>query len=351
MNIRKNLALVVSAAIATPLIIAALVFLGIFAARYGKVRSELSATEKRLQELNRRKPFPSEENIRLLEKNRDVMDAAFRRAMEDLARGQYEPPALEPARFSQELREMNRRLTRIAQAHNVARPPQFGYGFDRYFKGDLPARGDMPRLLTQVNAVESVCQALFEAGIAEITKVERQVFEEQNVAGTGGPAEFAGVAVRMPVVAESASAGGGSLPAQQSADPGGLFTWERVVVEFTTRELGLWNALNALQRSPTFIVVSSLSIINETAKPQIAIEDEAERAGKTASSASRPGAPTALPPGSEMIPGAAAPGAPAAAPARPPSREERIVTGRDELLKVRLEAEVYRFQPPAAADR
>lgn len=351
MNIRKNLALVVSSAIAAPLIIAALVFLGIFAARYGKVRSELRATEKRLQELNRRKPFPSEENIRLLEKNREIMEAAFRRTMADLARGQYEPPALEPARFSQELREMNRRLTRLAQAQKVVLPPQFGYGFDRYFKGDLPARGDMPRLLTQVNAVEKVCQALFEAGIAEITKVERQIFEEQNVPGAGGPAEFAGVAVRMPVVAESTSAGAGGLPAQLSADPAGLFTWERVVIEFTTRETGLWNALNALQGAQTFIVVSSLSIVNETAKPQIAIEDETARGGSpTGTSGPRPGAPSALPPGSEMIPGAAGSGAPPTAPARPLTREERIVTGRDELLKVRLEAEVYRFQPPVAAE-
>lgn len=42
-------------------------------------------------------------------------------------------------------------------------------------------------------------------------------------------------------------------------------------------------------------------------------------------------------------------GALATPPLRPPTREERIVTGRDELIRVRMEADVYRFQPPSPA--
>jgi hypothetical protein len=36
-------------------------------------------------------------------------------------------------------------------------------------------------------------------------------------------------------------------------------------------------------------------------------------------------------------------------PRRPPTREERIVAGRDEVLRVRIEAEVYRFEKTAAS--
>ncbi len=346
MNIRKNIGLVVSAAIAFALIAVALAFLIVFALRYGKVRGILQTTQTRLEQLNRRRPFPNEENIRQLERNRTQLDAYFRRTLEDMSHGQYEPPRLEPARFSQQLRGMSQRLARIAQTNNVVRPPQFGYGFDRYFRGDLPRKDEMPRLLTQVNAVENVCGALFEAGIAEITKVDRQVFEEQPGAGGMGTPEMTGIAVRMPVGMET-TVGPGGLPARALADPDGLFSWERVAVEFLTRESGLWNALNALNRSRTFASVISISVVNETAKPQVAVEEDGEK---------KPGVPGAGDGRSGFRPPPAAPGGemmtgPGTLPLRPPTREERIVIGRDELLKVRLEVDVYRFLSPAAAEK
>jgi len=346
MNIRKNLGLVVSAAIAIPLIAVAVAFLVVFALRYAKVRGQLQSVQTRLEQLNRRRPFPNEENIRQLERNRAALDAEFRRTLSDMARGQFEPPPLEPARFSQELRGMGQRLARIAQTNNVARPPQFGYGFDRYFRGDLPRKDEMPRLLTQVNAVESVCSALFEAGIAEIVKVDRQVFEEQPGAGGAAVSEMTGVAVRMPVGMETA-VGPGGLPARALADPGGLFSWERVAVEFVTRESGLWNALNALGRSRAYAVVAGISVVNETAKPQISVEDDSEKSpAPPGGGPARPGfRPPPATPGGEMMP------EPGARPLRPPTREERIVTGRDELLKVRIEVDVFHFRSPAAAEK
>lgn len=352
MNIRKNLSLAVGAGISLVLIAVAAIFLVRFALRYNAVTRDLRAQQERLQRLNDRRPYPSEENIRQLESNRSKLAAILRRTQTDLSRGQYEPPALEPARFSQELRGMSERLNRVALARNIMPlPPSFGYGFDRYFKGIPPRKDEVPRLLLQVNAVESVCRALLEAGITEILKVERQEFEESTSPGVGAEMEMAGLAPRGPVEAVSGDRVAGRLSGRAMADPDGWFSWERVAVEFTARESGLWEALNGLARSEAFTVVVSATIVNENARPQVKTPDgeEPQRGMEGLAPAGyRPSArmvEDALPsgPGPGLEPGVA--GRP---PARPLKREERIVAGRDELIRVRLEADVYRFQPPSA---
>ena len=348
MNIRKNLSLAVSAGVTIVLIVVAAVFMVRFAISYGTVTWNLRTQQEKLQRLNDRRPYPSEENIRQLEANREALAAILRRTQEDLSRGQYEPPALEPARFSQELRGMSERLNRVAASRNIAPPPpSFGYGFEQYFKGVPPRKDEVPRLLLQVNAVESVCRALYEAGITEILKVERQNFEEAG-AGGGPETDMSGLAVRAPFEERGAGGFGGRLDGRPMADPDGLFSWERVAVEFTTRESGLWAALNGLARAGAYTVVNSLTIVNENARPAIKTQDGGEKATRGTE-----GAPVAYrppsPPAGDAFPPGMAPGAAGALPARPLKREERIVAGRDELLRVRVEADVYRFQAPTPA--
>jgi cell division protein FtsB len=353
--LRKYLSLVVSAVVSLLLIASFGFFLGRYAVRYHRVTRELAEEQKRLDQLNRRKPFPNEENIRLLEVNREALGTTFRRLMGELSHGQYEPPPIEPARFPQELRRMNEGLRAMAQTGNVLLPPGFAYGFDRYFKGELPRRDEVPRLLTQLKAVEIVCAVLFEAGIVEILKVERQAFEQGSSPTAAG--ETAGARSYAALVESGgppSETRGGGLSAEAGRDPGGLFTWERVAVEFVTREAGLWTALNGLMRQRAFTVISQITVTNETPRPPLKIPGSEEA---PPGPGSRPLlAQAGVPPGrhrrpvweneAELAP--SEPGMPVI-PRRPPTREERIVAGRDEVLRVRIEAEVYRFEKTAAS--
>ncbi len=347
MNIRRNLSLVVGLIITLVLIAAATFFLVRYAVRYYQVTRDLAAEQGRLDQLNRRSPFPNEENIRRLEENSAKLDSAFRKLVSELSRNQYEPPPIEPARFPQELRRMNERLRALAQTGGVTLPAAFAYGFDRYFKGELPRKDEVPRLLTQLNAVESVCRALFEAGIGEVAKIERQTFEQATASSPAGETGAMGSYVALREAVGSSRDG---LSGEEGRDTSGLFAWERVAVEFVTKEAGLWAALNGLARLPAFVAVSSITVTNETPRPPLKTP---AREGETPAGIVRgPVAPVA--PMARMTPAEAEMGIPFGATGtgqkQPVTREERIVAGRDEVLRVRIQADVLRFLKTAQAE-
>ena len=241
---------------------------------------------------------------------------------------------------------MSERLRPIAQSSNVKIPEQFAYGFDRYFKGELPRREEVRRLLIQVNAVENVCRALFEGGIAEITKVERQMFDQQS-ATAAGPVEGGGLALLLgrpttEIVQESA------LGTEVGRDPDDLFTWERVTVEFSTKEAALWQAINRLLSASAFIVINRLTVTNPTPRPELKRTEGDNRSGSTELPIRRVSSslPSTVPPAREVagLPGERGEGR----VALPPTREERIVAGRDEVLQVRVEVAVFRFNKSAS---
>ncbi len=350
MNLRKNMVLLVSAAVTLVLVVVAVVFLVRFQGRYSRVAGSLQDQLAQLDRLRSRDPFPNTDNVALAEENHRRVEAAFDSLMGALSSDQFEAPDMEPAQFPLLLQRVLGGLNAVAVTNQVAVPPRFPYGFERYAR-QLPKKQHIPRLASQLNFIEAVCRALFATQVRDLTAVKRYVFEDAEGADLdgagGGPFAMQGAdpfAVRPDTAAGPApGAAGAALGPGYVEEAHGLYTAERMVFSFSTGEIGVWDALNALASMDTFCRVTRLEIKSEA---------------PTASPASLPGgpgpagpmgAPVGAVPGMwPMEPGGMMPGMAGGtnAPVRITSREERVMAGKSELVSVELEVELFHFGPP-----
>lgn len=318
MNWRKNMVLVVGGGIAALLIIAALVMLFRFQAGHREVSGQLDSALSRLQQLNNRKPFPSRENIALVEKNLQVEQASALELQAALQRGQLTPDAIEPAEFAPLLERVHKRMVKRADEAGVALPDAFTFGFGRYAAGELPAPTAIPRLVIQLKAVDAVCGLLFQSRIGELLSIEREVFESGEVT----PAEeLSDLRLRRRQAATTTAPVVSRVPPAQTND---LYGVERITVSFLARETAAWDALNALARSPLFIVVADISLENTLAAGGLLGKKQ----------------PPAAIGGEQAV---------AAGVARYPTHDERVVAGR-EPVRVNLVLDIYQFSNQIAEE-
>jgi len=324
MTFRKNMVLIVGGSIAGVLLLITLFMLFRFRSKYEGVNADLRASQQRLDSLYARDPFPSEENVLLVQTNLGVLQVYFDKFYGELKTGQVEPAKMEPAEFPLLLGKTMERLRSRAAGVGVALPGRFAFGFEHYAVGALPNAGDVPRLVIQVKTVEEICNILFNAKVSEMVSVNRQVFEAGVVpSGEDGWGEGRRGRRRGPEQVPQEEAG---QKAQEYIDPSGLFSREHYVITFKGKDSAVMDVLNRFARSKMFVVVSRVEVANEVPLPK------AGQAAAAAVPAARPGAGTAT--------------AGVVAPVQPkgesPTHEERIVAGR-ELVKATLELDVYRF--------
>ncbi|MBN1269254.1 MAG: Amuc_1100 family pilus-like protein [Kiritimatiellae bacterium] len=323
MNLRKHMGLVVGGGITLVLLIVAVGLLLRVRKTYTTVNAELQMRTQRLNALNQRDPFPSEENVKLAAQKLEDLKLFFTNLTTALQSGQVEPVQMEPAEFPPLLERTAREL-RARAATPTARvklPDRFAFGFERYLLGNLPAEADIPRLVIQLKTVESICSMLFESRVSEVMEVRRTVFEQrEDTRETEAPVDLR----RRRVVSSQAP----DISAPPEVEAEGLYGRERFELRFVARETALWELLNRMAGSSAFIVVVDLQLANKAGAKVSAA------AGKAVTASA---APTPMP-GSPF-------GWPAAASApveRVLTHDERVVAGREEI-EVRLVIDVYRF--------
>lgn len=353
MNIRKHLGLLVSGGIAAVLAIVALVFLFRFLAGYTGVMGSLEASKASLEQLNARKPFPNEANVKLAQGSLAAMEQHFTNTLDALARGQFVPPPLEPARFPQFLQGTIRGLNDAAASNNVAIPERFAFGFDRYARG-LPVKEDLPRLERQVFAVDQICRVLFEAKIKDIVSIDRHVFEDEAARKAAAVTAAAGQPMRPEMMAAAAAGAPGSAAPTEAnegylEDSAGLFVRERMIIVFDAKENAVWQALNNLARTRVFCVVSDLDIENPAPRPaKGSVADPTRPSGEGAPAAGQPvGVVGEAAPAAGQGFSTAEGGTGTNVVTRPLRREERVTAGMHEVAKVRLQLDLYTFNKPA----
>ena len=322
MNLKKNMTLIVGGAIVAVLLIVLLVFLMKFNSSYRQVNRQLQSAQQRLAILNGRDPFPSEDNVGVVQTNLFVLREFFTNLMASLQQGQVEPRKMEPAEFNPLLDRTSQRLYQRAKGMKVVLPVRFAFGFDRYAEGTLPAASDLPRLVQQLETVDLLCGLLYAAKINEIMAVERPVFEASAQA-TVATEEFVDPRQQRYGGGEGAPEAA-AAPTGTYMDRSGLFSRERYVLTFRGRDAAILGFLNAVAANKRFIVVTRLQAENETGIPKVG-----EARPAAASSPSAQGA------GSVQ--------------AGPVAREDRIIAGR-EAVKVIVELEMYRFQAPSTGE-
>lgn len=346
MNIKKFLVLIVSGSVA--LVLAAVIgfFLSRYIARYRGIMTDLQAEVSHLNQLTRQPHFPNMENVKTAEHNLEVVQAAFTNILVALSTDTYEPPEIEQAQFPLLLTETIRQLNQLSTTNNCLLPDRFAYGFDRYIQG-LPKKGDIPRLARQLYYVQHLCSVLFEHRITKLVSVERALFEAV-APGEGGRDAFPPPMSRR-AMEQGAGPAVEEASAAPEADARGLYAKEPIVLTFHVREHDLYKTLNALSTSDLFCAVRTIELRNPS--PVAGISKGADSALPDRGS----GAGVAfdrLPGGS--IPGGSLPPLPGQDPgggattnAPPPSREQRVVAGRNEMIIARVEVVVYQFTKPA----
>lgn len=314
MNWRKYTTLIVGCSISLVVLGAGVFFLVKYQGDYQKTKDQLKSSRDQLDRLNRRDPFPSQDNIDVQQQNLDAISAAFSNLVTALGKGQIEPEPLEPAGFAPMLEELVRGFYRKAGDNGIKLPESMNLGFARYAAGDLPAREAIPRLIVQLKTIRSICEILFNARISELKGVERELFDaaeqqEPNISESERRSTRRN-AGRTTVTSTSQSI----IQSYPLVPSNALYSVERIAVTFSARESVVWDVLNALSRGTDFMVVSDIQISNPL-----------EPSGKAA--------PAPAP--------AAAVGGTAARVIYP-SHEERIVAGR-ENVDVQLVIDAYRF--------
>lgn len=259
--------------------------------QYSRQARVLDAATTRLQQLYRREVFPAAANVRIEGENlKDIVDQ-YNELNELLRAGQVDLQPMEAAKFMQLLEHSLRQQYSRLQKAGIKFPEKYTFGFDKYAGGQLPAAGDVPRLVQQLKIIEALCAVLQDSGITELEAIERESFEQASAGSRRAP----------PSPAPPSSAGLADLASSQ-----------RFKITFKARESAMLEMLNLLSGHPMFMVVTRIEITNP---------HQAYRAG-----------------------GPAAAVDPASTPA---AQERQVILGR-EVLDIKLDLDVYQFGPALA---
>ncbi len=289
--------------------------------QFRDVSGQLDQARRQLDSLYQRNPFPSEQNIETEIENLRTLRAELDDLRADLSQGQVKPVHTAPVRFVQSFRNISRQLTERAAEHRVGIPPEFAFGFEHHRAGELPNPADVPRLMQQLLITEQLVDILYQAGVREITGINRQEFEVREEVEER-PERGGLYASREPTRRDSR---------RRAVDPPektGILGDEddyaslRFDLSFRLRETDVVDVLNRLARHSMFIVVTRVEMVNrfewQPARTMTPVIDDN-------------GQPVAGPLATD--------------PLTAPPRSERVATsGAPQLIHVTLEVEVYRFR-------
>lgn len=325
MQSRRKIIIVAVAVLLSLLFLGAVALVVIKFMHFTEAREVLKADKERLSFLYSQNPFPSPANLKVERENILAIKQELMGLQEAMGAGQVEPVVQNPARFITQFFETQHGLLTHASTAGIAVPKAYDFGFGRHMKGDLPAPQDVPRLTQQLKIVEALCQILYAGNISALEAVTRQEFEVDAVAGgvaAGSVPAAVGRGRGVPVVSSSdfeiknsVDAGAGLVPQGQ------LYGRWRFQFQFRSREAALLNILNGLARSPIFAVVTRLDVKGDE---KLFERKDTERAGARVKTAEEPEKEA------------------------PKTRDDRIACGRENIMTVKMELDVYQFSKPQA---
>lgn len=326
MNFKKHRILIIGGSIALVCLIGAGFLLVQLSSRYSDTAKALVKTQSRLTSLNHRDPYPSQDNVEILQDNLVVMREEVADLKTRLSAANVEVEKIEPAQFAPLLERTYNRIKQRAASLNVPVPGQGTYGYTEYAQGKLPEKRHVERLVRQAKIQEYLAGLLLDAKVSSIEMIQRTSFEgEAEPEDQPANQRFA----RTPTPTRSANRS--AIP---ETEPSPLYETERYSLTFTGREGAIWEAINQLSASPLFVKVVDVSLKNlgeNLGKPVDlkAMYMETRRAVNPANPAMRTGTGELTPDILATIP-----------------REERIVAGR-EAIEAKLVIDVLLFKPVA----
>ena len=297
---------------------------------YGDSFDALTMAQGKLHRLTSRAVFPSAGNVQAMGSQLEIYKEYRDGLSKAMREGQWPERTIDRDGFRRMLEEGLRKLYTDAREKSVASAPNLAFGVQRYIEGNPPVDEEIPRLVDQFGSIAALCNILYDAGIGELTSVERSIFEKDALVAV--PEDDAG-RLRRGRADPVAVAPNKNL----FRDSDGLFTKEHYVLSYRANDAANRKVLDRLASGAPFTVVTKMEISNPARPPVVPPKAAAESVAP---------APPPVAAGGWQAPGLR--GAAAAAPEILP-RELRVVAGR-ELSNVRLEVDLYRFADLAGSD-
>lgn len=145
---------------------------------FARGRAELSLVERELERLTRRSAYPSTENLKELEDERDALAFMISELDVSMHAGAHIEGVPDAAVFSARAQAAIERYQARITGVGIVVPDELEVGFAAYASGGaVPDVLHVPRLMRQLDAVERVLDLLLEAEVASIDALERERFE------------------------------------------------------------------------------------------------------------------------------------------------------------------------------
>lgn len=142
--------------------------------------AELEARQGELEDLRRKDPFPSRENLEAIKRDHEQLRALHDVLLASLTKATVPAADLPPIAFSQQLAQRLSRLRQQALQARVIVPEGFAFGFSRYVAAlpcsrlpEKECQAVMRQLSKQLAAIEWLAQLLINAPVDEIRAVRR----------------------------------------------------------------------------------------------------------------------------------------------------------------------------------
>jgi len=274
---------------------------------FAEVSDTYDSQVAKLQQLQNRTPFPSDENNQAYAKLTAQYRAEYDKLLARVTKMQKPLEAITPQTFQDRLRTYVTEVLASAKENGVkfADESTFYLGFDKY-RDNLPSNEAASALARELDAIRLVVDKLVAFKVTQINTIDRQPLPEE-----GG--------------AQPEPTPPPGRPGRPVAESPKIISANSFDISFVSDQIRLRQVLNATVTADTFLIIRNLNIQNSQLEGP-------KRADPAAEGATPP------PEGGET---AAAPATPAA-----PADSIRLLVGREPLTTI-LRIEMITFTPPA----
>lgn len=223
------------------------------AATYQAAHDSLTSQINAFSSLQKKSPYPTEENLKIITASRDKYAEALAGLKETILKMEATLEPITPQEFQDKLREGVNDLSKTAKEKNIKLPEKFFFGFDEY-QSQLPSPEAAPALNRYFKVLQKLLQSLVSLPVESINILEREAVTE--AAPTPTP---------QPTAKKTAA-----TPPTPSAPP---ILSTRFKLSFTAPQEKMRAAINLIPKSEAFLIIRSL--VMENTKPAAPSKKEA----------------------------------------------------------------------------
>ena len=213
------------------------------ASTYQAARDSLTSQINAFSSLQKKSPYPTEENLKIITASRDKYAEALAGLKETILKMEAPLEPITPQEFQDKLREGVNDLSKTAKEKNIKLPEKFFFGFDEY-QSQLPSPEAAPALNRDFKILQKLLQNLVSLPVESLNILEREAVTEAGPTPT-------------PTAQPTAKK---SSPAPIPAAPPILST--RFKLSFTAPQEKTRAAINLIPKSEAFLIIRSLAMEN-----------------------------------------------------------------------------------------